>query len=177
METHAELIPHEAVDDLVARAKDGDKDAFGQLYLLHRARVARMARFSLRGDPDDVVAEVFVRAWVALPRYRATGAPFVSWLYGIARHVVWDEMARSNRTRPEADLPERGVEEPKDDRLAIAEAMGKLPTEQRQVIEMKFLIGMRNPEVASLLGITPGAVNAKQWRALVALHGFMEEDA
>lgn len=174
--TGADVIRHVAVGELVARAKGGDKDAFGQLYTLHHAQIARMARFSLGGDPDDVVAEVFLRAWTSLPRYNDTGAPFVAWLYGIARHVVWDEMARASRTRPQAELPDRGIEDPHDDRLAIAEAIQKLPTEQRQVIEMKFLMGMRNPEVAATLGITVGAVNAKRWRALVSLRDLLKED-
>jgi RNA polymerase sigma-70 factor (ECF subfamily) len=172
----AAVVRHEAVNDLVARAKDGDKDAFGHLYALHRAQVTRMVRFSLGGDPEDVVAEVFLRAWTSLPRHQDTGAPFVAWLYGIARHVVWDEMARSNRTRPRAELPESGYQESNDDRLALAEAMEKLPTQQRQVIEMKYLMGMRNPEIAAELGISTGAVNAKQWRALVALRDLLAED-
>ncbi len=162
--------------DLVERAKRGDRDAFGQLYRHHHVGIFRMARFHLGRDAEDVVAEVFLRAWTALPRYRDTGAPFAAWLYGIARHVVLDEFARRARTEPRDQLPDRGSEWREDDRLAIAAAIERLPTEQRQVIELKFVLGLRNPEVAAALGVSIGAVNAKQWRALGALREMLESD-
>jgi len=171
----AGLSPLEPHRDLVERAKQGDRDAFGQLYRLHQAAIFRMARLHVGSDADDVVAEVFLRAWTALPRYRNTGAPFVAWLYGIARHVVADELSRRKRTEPRDELPDHGEEWREDDRLAIAAAIERLPAEQRQVIELKFLLGLRNPEVADALGVSTGAVNAKQWRALGTLRGLLEE--
>ncbi len=156
-------------------AKEGDRDAFGRLYRLHHAAITRMVRFHLGADHEDAVSEVFVRAWSALPRYRDTGAPFAAWLYGIARHVVADDIRRRMRTVPSDRLPDSASSFRGDDRLMIAEALAKLPSEQRQVIELKFLLGMKNPEVAGALGISTGAVNAKQWRGLAALRTLLEE--
>jgi RNA polymerase sigma-70 factor (ECF subfamily) len=159
---------------LIRRAKEGDRDAFGQIYKLHYAGITRMARFRLGPEYEDAVSEVFVRAWSALPRYREAGAPFGAWLYGIARHVVADEVARRIRTQPVAQTPDAGVPFRADDGLALAEALAQLPDEQRQVIELKFLVGMRNPAVAAALNISVGAVNAKQWRAIGALRRLLE---
>ena len=163
---------------LVAQAKRGDRDAFAELYRLHHARIFRMARLHLGdlGDgAEDAVAETFLRAWAALPRYRDTGAPFVAWLYGIARHVVLDEVARGRRVMPREELPERTWGWTVDDRLTLAQAMDRLPAGQRQVVELKFLAGMRNAEVASALGKSKGAINAMQWRALGTLREILEE--
>jgi RNA polymerase sigma-70 factor, ECF subfamily len=171
----AEVRSLDLEPQLIQRAKDGDRDAFGQIYRLHHAGITRMARFRLGADHEDAVSDVFVRAWAALPRYRETGAPFAAWLYGIARHVVADEIARRIRTRPVTETPDPGVPFRADDRLVLVEALDRLPDEQRQVIELKFLVGMRNPEVAAALDITAGAVNAKQWRALAALRLILEE--
>jgi RNA polymerase sigma-70 factor, ECF subfamily len=170
----AEVLPLDVEPRLIHRAKDGDRDAFGQLYRLHHAGITRMVRFRLGPDHEDAVSEVFVRAWAALPRHRETGAPFAAWLYGIARHVVSDELARRRRTVPVAETPDIGIPFQADDRLILAEALDRLPDEQRQVIELKFLVGMRNPEVAAAIGISVGAVNAKQWRAFSALRALME---
>ena len=175
--SEGDVLALDIIPALVARARQGDKDAFGQLYRLHRPQILRMARFHLGADADDVVSEVFLRAWTSLPRYRETGRPFVAWLYGIARHVVLDEVGRRTRTRPSDRLPEEATEWREDDRLALASAVATLPDEQRQVIEMKFFMGMRNPEVASILGITPGAVNARQWRAFTTLRTLLREGA
>jgi RNA polymerase sigma-70 factor (ECF subfamily) len=166
------------VPQLVEKAKRGDRDAFGELYRLHHARIFRMARLHLGnlGDgTEDAVAETFLRAWAALPRYRDTGAPFVAWLFGIARHVVLDEVARGRRVMPREELPESTGGWTVDDQLTLAQAMDRLPTVQRQVIELKYLAGMRNAEVASALGKSKGAINAMQWRALGTLREILEE--
>lgn len=163
---------------MVEKAKRGDRDAFAELYRLHHARIFRMARLHLGelGDgAEDVVAETFLRAWAALPRYRNTGAPFVAWLFGIARHVVLDEVARGRRVMPSEELPERTGAWTVDDRLTLAQAMDRLPAAQRQVVELKYLAGMRNEEVASALGKSKGAINAMQWRALGMLREILEE--
>ncbi len=155
--------------ELVGMAREGDQDAFGKLFLAHHGAIFRLARATLGDSAEDAASETFVRAWTALPKYRDTGAPFVAWLYGIARHVVVDELRRRSRTEPHAEIDMGRVEHPHDDRLTLAAAMDGLPDEQRQVLELKFFIGLTNDEVGAALGKTPGAVNAQQWRALQAL--------
>lgn len=157
---------------LVERARSGDQDAFGELFRRHYGAVFRVVRSRL---PDvlaeDAAAETFARAWVALPRYKRTGAPFAAWLYGIARNVAIDAVRRASRANGRADLEDqahdpwiRHAEE-----RALADALAALPEEQRQVIELKYLVGLTNEEVGAALGKKPGAVNAQQWRALRAL--------
>lgn len=160
---------------LVERAKSGDRDAFGELYRACYGPLYRAVRFHLGAAAEDVVAETFLRAWAGIERYRDTGAPFIAWLHGIARHVVADELARRRRVEPRAEPPEHAREPSMDERLTLAQAMDRLPQEQRQVLELKFLVGLTNSEVAAALGKTTGAVNAKQWRALVALRQILGE--
>lgn len=164
------------VANLVRSAQAGDREAFGALYREHHGAIYRLARFYLGAAAEDVVAETFLRAWKALPRYRDTGAPFVSWLYGIARHVVGDELRRAKRSEPREALPEASLDSSEDDRLVLTSAIAQLPKEQRGVIEMKYLLGMKNPEVAEVLGKSIGAINAMQWRALATLRGLMEDE-
>lgn len=169
----AQVSQLDRIPGLVQRAREGDREAFGELYRIHYPSVFRLARFYLGEGAEDAVSEVFLRTWAGLPRYRDTGAPFAAWLYGIGRHVVADELARRRRTEPRAELPDRPTETPVDDRLVLAAAIERLPKEQRQVIELKYLAGMTNPELARAMDTTVGAVNAKQWRALRALQGIL----
>lgn len=163
--------PHDWID----RARAGDKHAFGELYKRYRPAIFRLVRASLGADADDAVAETFMRAWAALPRYRKTGAPFAAWLYGIARHVVVDTLRSQQRTQAREHLPETATSDRRDDNLDLAAAIARLPKRQRQVVEMKYLMGFTNPEVARSLGISIGAVNAKQWRALRTLEKMLEQ--
>jgi RNA polymerase sigma-70 factor (ECF subfamily) len=136
----------------------------------------RFARFYLPGpEGEDVVAETFLRAWVGLPRYRDTGAPFSAWLVGIARHVVTDAHRTAGRTQPRADVPDRPIEvhEQAAERLVLAEAVARLPKVQRQVIELKYVLGFSNEDAGKALGKSIGAVNAIQWRALARLKQIM----
>lgn len=164
------------VRGLVGRAREGDREAFGVLYAEYRRRIHRLARFSLsEAAAEDAVGETFVRAWAALPRYRDTGAPFVAWLYGIARHVVADARRKSSRLEPRAE-PDVEPFETGDaslDRMVLGSALARLPDEQRAIVELKFLGGLSNEEVGRALGKTPGAVNTQQWRALGALRELM----
>jgi RNA polymerase sigma-70 factor, ECF subfamily len=166
----------DAVLPLVEKSRRGDKDAFGQLYRRYHSRVYGLARFYLGEGAEDAVAETFMRAWAALPRYKPTAAPFVAWLYGIARHVVSDEFKRRKRTEPRDQLPDGAVDPRHDERLELAAAIAQLPTQQRQIVEMKYLLGLRNPEVAKALNKSIGAVNAQQWRALQSLKQMLEQE-
>jgi RNA polymerase sigma-70 factor (ECF subfamily) len=160
---------------LVARAKDGDRDAFGDLYRDHVAAVSRVVRFRLGREDEDAVSEVFLRAWRGLATYRDTGVPFAAWLYGIARHVSVDALRLAGRSEPRAEVPDREVDPMTAELITLHDAIEQLPTEQRQVIELKYLVGMTNAEVAEAMDATIGAVNAKQWRALKALADVLEE--
>ena len=162
--------------DLVERARNGESEAFGRLFTLHHASVFRLARSRLpHALAEDAVAETFTRAWAALPGYRRTGAPFVAWLYGIARHVVGDMASAGHRDEPRYEVVQRPHDPwpADDDRRALDAALSQLPEEQRQVIELKFLVGLNNAEVGAALGKKPGAVNAQQWRALRALERIL----
>ena len=175
------MVRHAHEDDgeraLVDRARRGDADAFGHLFRAHHPRVYRLARAQLPHNlAEDAAAETFTRAWKALPRYHPTRAPFVGWLYGIARHVVVDMVRLQARTDPTDHVVDEGHDPwlGRDDLLALADAIRGLPDEQRAVIELKFLVGLTNGEVAVVLDKLPGAVNAQQWRALRALQRVLE---
>jgi RNA polymerase sigma-70 factor, ECF subfamily len=160
---------------LVRRAQDGDRDAFEELYRTHLPAVARLVRFRVGREDEDSVSEVFLRAWRGLPAYHDTGVPFVAWLFGIARHVAIDAIRRQGRDEPRDVVPDREVDLMSAEVLTLRGAIDELPTEQRQVIELKYLVGMTNEEVAAAMATTPGAVNARQWRALKALAQILEE--
>lgn len=168
-----------AESELIERAQAGDRHAFAELYRRHAPAVARLAQArAATSDSDDAVAETFARAWSSLHRYRRTGAPFVSWLYGIGRNVIADGHRRNGRSTPTADFDclDRQAAELDDRLLDLGAALGRLKRRQRRVIELKYLAGLSNEEVARSLDISPGAVNTLQWRALRRLEAIMGGD-
>ena len=132
-------------------------------------------RLRLGKADEDAVAEVFVRAWAGISSYRDVGRPFGAWLFGIARHVIADEFRARSRTFPVAEPPERAVEPMTAELLALREAIDRLPEDQRQVIELRYLAGLTNDEVAAAMEATPSAVNTKRWRALLVLRDVLKD--
>lgn len=174
--TGSKLRSVDGVPALVARAKENDREAFGDLYRLYQPPIYRLASFYLGRAADDVVAETFVRAWAAIPRYQERGRPFVSWLYAIARHVVADEMNGRRRVEPRAEVPDRPIFTKIDDRLDLTRAMARLPDGQRRLLELKFLLGLSNAEICAVSKKTIVAVKAQQWRALRKLRELLQEE-
>ena len=88
----------DAVERLVAAAKDGDAMAFGRIFDLYHGRVHRyiVARTRNPVDAEDLAQLVFLKALEALPRYEARGIPFGGWLFRLARNTVIDH-ARTHR--------------------------------------------------------------------------------
>jgi RNA polymerase sigma-70 factor (ECF subfamily) len=169
------VVSVDRVAALVERGGLGDREAFGELYRIFHPKVFRLARFYLGSGAEDAVSETFARAWAALPGYRWMGAPFIAWLYGIARHVVAHQRAALRREEPRPEVPSEAVELDADDRLTLRREIDRLPDAQRYVIEGKFLIGLSNRELAAALGRSQGAINALQWRALRSLQRRLGE--
>src|SRR5262245_33968751 len=92
-------------DDAIARAKTGDVDAFERLYRTHVGRVhalvRRLAGADRGGGADELVQDVFVRAFEKLHTFRGESA-FSTWLYRLAVNVVIE--AKRSEIRREARL-------------------------------------------------------------------------
>jgi len=177
---HIDASPDDA--SLVRRAQQGDTAAFASLYERHATAVHRYSLASVhRSLAEDVTADVFARAWSSIGRFRGDGVPFRGWLFGIARHVVADSHRRRYRRPTTALAPEHEVivDDPVVERLQhlhLEGVLGKLHRRHRRVIELKYFAGLSNEEVAAALGISSGAVNTLQWRALQQLRRHFTEE-
>lgn len=161
---------------LVERAREGQSEAFGQLYELLFESVSRYVAAIVR-DPDraeDVVAQTFLSAWRGLPKVRRVER-FESWLFRIAHNEAISELRRA-RT-----VPLEAVGDPEDpSRLGSPQAMAdlqadharlqrsllQLSDEQREVLILRFLRELPHAEVARVLGKSEQATRALQYRAL-----------
>ena len=173
--------------ELIARAAQGDREAFGALYERYVFRVFRHVYY-LTNDPhtaEDLTAQTFLNALEAIPRYEVRGVPFLAWLLRIAYNLTLNH--RKGRKNGTAPLPE-GLEvegtnyspeascEAKADGERVWEGVRRLRADQRQVIVMRFIDGLSYPDIARVLGKSIGAVRVIQYRALCALRRRLEDD-
>ena len=85
---------------LVRRAKDGDAQAFADLYECHLDQVFRYFYYRLghREDAEDLTEQTFLRAWQAIGSYDYRGAPFAAWIFRIAHNLLVDHRHRRSPT-------------------------------------------------------------------------------
>jgi RNA polymerase sigma-70 factor, ECF subfamily len=154
--------------DLVERARQGDRDAFGQLILR---------------DPDlaeDAVQEALVRCWRQLPKLRDIER-FDGWLYRILVRAALDEFGRRRRFDASVQaLPsEPGTGDAAAglaDRDLLERGFRHLSVEHRAVVVLHHYVGLPLPEVARTLGIPPGTAKSRYHYAMSALRSILEAE-
>jgi RNA polymerase sigma-70 factor, ECF subfamily len=164
---------------LVQRAQAGDDAAFTQLYERYAPPIYRYlyARVQDATLAEDLRAEVFARMVEGLPRYQDRGWPISAWLYRIAHDRSVDTMRAQHRRQyvslemwgGTCEGPEQSVGI-KLDSEELHRSLDTLTTDQRQVIQLRFLADMSIQEVAQRLGRTEGSVKALQRRGLQTLN-------
>jgi len=169
--------------DLVERAKRGDRDAFGQLAAGEIDRLHAIARLVLR-DPDlaeDAVQEALVRCWRQLPKLRDIER-FDAWLYRILMRATADEF-RCRRRHEGAVRTIRMEPATADgagnlaDRDEIEGGFRRLSIDHRAVVVLHHYAGLPLPEVAAALGIPLGTAKSRYHYAMSALRAALEADA
>ncbi len=169
-----------SMEDLVARAQAGDRDALEELYLQHFDRIYSYLHMTVgnRPDAEDLTTQTFVRMLESIDRFRWGTAPFSAWLFRIAHNLAIDHFRARRRLQPEEDVPEpRGAVASSAEDEALRAMSGEsmldliegLSDDQRDVLILKFVFDFSNAEAATVLDKTEGAIKSLQHRALASL--------
>ncbi|MCP9488225.1 MAG: sigma-70 family RNA polymerase sigma factor [Gaiellaceae bacterium MAG52_C11] len=154
-----------------------------QLYDTHAGELFAFAVRSLgeRGAAEDLVQEVFLRAWLRAETYRPELGSVRGWLFAIARNLAIDAArARSARPRLAEDAAEetgafdRELERV-EQRIVLAEALGRLTADHRRALLEVAVRERTVSEAAALLGVPEGTIKSRLFYALKALRLALEE--
>jgi RNA polymerase sigma factor (sigma-70 family) len=169
--TDASLVSEE---ELLDRAREGDRSAFGTLYLRHRDAARKVAGMcaSSAADAEDAVAEGFARVFAALPRMAGRQIAFRPYLLTCVRNAATDRLRRERRIDLRDQMPETPGTAQADDmallgleRNLVGEALQALPARWRTVLWLTEVEGLSPAEVSRRIGIKPNAVAALAYRA------------
>lgn len=155
--------------DLIAQAKHGDRQAFGELVRSHRAGVVNVV-YRMCGDvhlAEDAAQEAFVRAWRGLHGYQPR-SPFRNWVYRIAINAARDVLRRRRETVDVESLPlaapnggpEAALQNKERDEL-VRQAVSALPPASREVLVLREYEGLSYREIADTLNIPTGTVMSR----------------
>ena len=180
-------VPEIDEKEVLARAVQGDSDAFGELYKRYVGQIYTYIYYRT-GDPfdaEDLTARVFMRAMHHIRSYRDRGLPFSAWLYRIAHNLVAN-WYRDNSRRQEislekialshfsADYPENVLVQTQEREILLA-VIRRLPPERQQLLIMKFVERFSNAEIGQIMGRTEGAIKSLYRRTLLALRDEVDE--
>jgi RNA polymerase sigma-70 factor, ECF subfamily len=172
------------IGDVVQRAKEGDRAAFGYLVSLFHEDIFRMVYFRTRSevDAEDLTQDIFIQAFKGVKRLKDTDR-FRSWLFSIAANRVRDFYRKKRflffmgapgetgalkveQQGEETDTePLRNVEK-KDFWNQIGGFLKKLSRLEKEVFVMRFLDQLTLKEIADALGKGESTVKTHLYRAL-----------
>lgn len=173
-------VPREVERATVERAQAGDHSALADLYDWYMPRVYRyvLARLGNIPEAEDLTEEIFLRMLGAISGFRFRESPFSSWLFRIAHNQVISYFRKVQRNGQEAELSEHTVDV-RHDVAAMVErqmtledvrrAAALLPEAQREVIALRFAVGLTISETAKALGKNEGNIKQLQHKAVAKL--------
>ena len=165
-------------DQLVALFRAGNEDAFRVIHDRYRQRlfayVRQMLSAGSRQDAEDVLQDVFVRAYGAL---RADDARDVrAWLYRVAHNRCIDQLRRPIPPAAEIfEVSRTPLHDPleeaqrRDDLRRLVDDVRRLPEQQRSALLMREIDGLSYADLAAALDVTVPAVKSLLVRARVGL--------
>ena len=175
-------------DELVGAAGRGDRAAFARIVARHAPRLLSLvARVTgERAGAEDIVQEVFVRAWKHAPLWRPSGRERASYAAWLARTGI--NLAIDGRRRRRPSVPLDAIGEPPDPGLApdaalvaderarrLRAAVAELPDRQRMAIGLAYDAELSNAAAADAMGISVGAYELLLVRARRALRAGLRD--
>ena len=178
----------QAEQTLIKKAQAGDTAAFAGLVNMHGTLVYNLALRTLSDaqEAEDVAQETFVRAWKALPRFRADSR-LSTWLYRIVTNLCYNRLPQLKRELAALD-PDLEIELP-DERQGVEEgllsaelieqvntAVNQLPESYRLLISLRHMQGLSYAEIAGVTNLSLGSVKTGIYRARQQLRAMLAEE-
>jgi RNA polymerase sigma-70 factor (ECF subfamily) len=165
---------------LVRLAQDGSQEAFEELVTKYQSKVFSMAMSFIRNREaaDDVAQEVFLKAYLALPKFHGK-SEFGTWLYRIAINHVKDTLRKRGRAKevsledvreiPAADenaMEKAEMERETETRRSLVRRFVEgLPEKYRIILTLRDIQGLAYEDISQVLHLSPGTVDSRLHRA------------
>ena len=178
----------EPEEDLIARSRDGDVDAFNQIVDMYQRPLYNMALRMLGDAPaaEDATQDAFFSAFRNIGRFK--GGNLKSWLFTIAANACRDVLRSRNVRRTESldaeDVtidPPSSTESPEDYAVrremgqSIQQGLDSIPHNQRLAVVLIDVQGFGYEEAAGVMGISVGTVKSRLSRGRAQVRDFLRD--
>lgn len=172
------------LQQLLIHIAGGEREALAELYQRTRSAVYGLALSYLKiknaQDAQDLTQDVYVQVWDCAAQYRPTGSP-MGWLLAVCRNLCLMRLRREERhaalSEEEWDaIPARECGLDADERALLQGALASLADEERRIVLLHAVTGLKHREIAALLELPLPTVLSKYHRALKKMRSFLEGD-
>ena len=167
---------------MLLRVAEGEREALAELYQHTRAAVYGLALSYLKNthDAQDLTQDVYVQVWDCAAQYHSTGSP-MGWLLTVCRNLCLMRLRREERhaalSEEEWDaIPAQECGLNADERTLLQGALASLADEERRIVLLHAVTGLKHREIAALLELPLPTVLSKYHRALKKMRIFLEGD-
>lgn len=168
------------LERLLERMGRGDTEALARLYELTHAGVYALALSVMANthDAEELTHDAYLRVWESASTYRPKGTP-MAWILTVTRNLCLMELRRRGRTADLSEeewnaIPAGSGNVTAEDRAVLQDALAGLAPEERQIVLLHAVSGLRHRETASLLGLPLGTVLSKYNRAIAKIRAGMK---
>jgi RNA polymerase sigma-70 factor (ECF subfamily) len=161
---------------MMAGSDSADFDAF-YIATVRRVVLYLYAACGDRSEAQDLAQEAFARAWQHWSRVAGYEDP-EAWVRTVAWRLMinrWRGLRRRLAARSRMGLPDEVTGSPSPDRVAVVDALQRLPKPQRQAIALHYLLDMPVHEIAATTGVPVGTIKARLSRARTALARLLDD--
>ncbi|NLW65686.1 MAG: RNA polymerase sigma factor [Clostridiales bacterium] len=169
------------IEACIKQIASGDRAALAELYAGSRSAVYGFALSIVKNskDAEDVLQDTFLKIWSAAEGYQSMGKP-MAWILTIVRNLATSKLRERGKTveMPEDEQlydathdPSFGIEQ----RVVLEAAMRELGNDERQIVMLHAISGLKHIEIARMLSMPLSTVLSKYSRALRKLQRALEE--
>ncbi len=167
---------------LVQQVKKGDQNAFSILYDDYSGAIYGVIRNIVKNETDanDVLQDVFIKAWQKIEQYNPEKGRFYTWLFRIARNTSLNHLRAK---KPENQTGDFSVYDSvlkggrlNVDTLDLTQKISKLDKKYQEVLELVYLNGFTHQQAHKILGLPIGTIKTRLRKAIQALGKIYKDD-
>ena len=172
------MEPHD-LEELLRQIALGSQQAFEELYRATDSAIYGYALSLMRNhhEAQDIMMDTYLKIRCAAHLYMPMGKP-MAWILTITKNIARTKLRSAGRQIPLDDLEETtpSFDRDSEEAVALEQAMKVLGDQERQILILHAVTGLKHREIAEMLGMPLATVLSKYARSLKKLKKALEED-
>lgn len=172
------IDPHD-LEELLRQIALGSQQAFEELYRATDSAIYGYALSLMRNhhEAQDIMMDTYLKIRCAAHLYMPMGKP-MAWILTITKNIARTKLRSAGRQIPLDDLEETtpSFDRDSEEAVALEQAMKVLGDQERQILILHAVTGLKHREIAEMLGMPLATVLSKYARSLKKLKKALEED-